>query len=423
VSEEDNSRQGRGGDSDTAMARTGLVASPSTDNIRKSGARKKFRNLVARFSDEEKELETPTGGVDYVKDFLQTISPEEYRNAMRWILEIALTNELDIQVILKYIKSFGRAALRKKLHGWLLFQKFCEQQQITIESIIQQDPVKIISRFILYLQKHQVKSYIIQDAKYATSTLFEDILGKLGSGKNKILSALIIPDKLHIPHKKKYNDIWDISVLLNFYRKQPINSELSDFDIMIKSAILILVFTACRQIEVVNILVESIFYKSETESILLPTLLKQQRSQMTNLQIQKLKDADSQICPVAATLEWLARRKTLDKTAPPTFLMTKTGKAMLDAQSLAIAIRAVLTAAGVPTQYSAYSIKHATISALYNLGFSTTEINIFTGHSESADTAPKYYLKSLGNWPGHKLAVASSRKESGMTVVPDSLEQ
>jgi acetyl esterase/lipase len=144
---------------------------------------------------------------------------------------------------------------------------------------------------------------------------------------------------------------------------------------------------------------------------------------MTNLQVQKLIDADIQICPVAATLEWLARREALGKKAPPTFLITKTGKPMLDAQLLAVAIKAVLTAANVPPQYSSYSIKHATISALYSLGFSTTEINIYTGHSESAETAPNYYLKSLGKWPGFKLATKCSRKELGETVAPNSLEQ
>jgi hypothetical protein len=96
---------------------------------------------------------------------------------------------------------------------------------------------------------------------------------------------------------------------------------------------------------------------------------------------------------------------------------------MRDAQLLAVAINAVLTAVGVPPNYMPYSIKHSTISALYSLGFSTTEINIFTGHSESADTAPKFYLKSLGNWPGHKLATKRSQEGSERTVAPDPLEQ
>jgi hypothetical protein len=99
------------------MAGADMVASSSTDDNKKGGARKGYRGFITRLSYEEKELKTPTGGVDYVEDLLQTISPDEYGEAMRWILDIALTNDLNIQVILKYIRSFGKTALRKKLCG------------------------------------------------------------------------------------------------------------------------------------------------------------------------------------------------------------------------------------------------------------------------------------------------------------------
>jgi hypothetical protein len=62
-----------------------------------------------------------------------------------------------------------------------------------------------------------MKNYIIQDAKYATPTLFEDILGKPGSGKNKILSALIIPEKLHVFHTRRNITIFEIYLYCSIF--------------------------------------------------------------------------------------------------------------------------------------------------------------------------------------------------------------
>jgi hypothetical protein len=420
MSEENSSGRSRSSVGNTAMAGASMVAPTSTVDSEKGGAWRKYRSITARFSNENQELKTSSGEVDHVQNFLQTISPEQYREAMKWILEIAMTSNLDIQVILKYIRTFGRGALRKKLHGWLDFYRYCTLKELSVEQIVQSDSVKLISDFLFFLQQQGVKDYIVKEAKYATSTLFEDILGKIGSGKNKIIAALITPENYHIRHRKKYEKMWNITLLFDYYRKQPENSLLADFDIMIKAAILILIFTACRPCEVVLIRTDSIEFNPETESLILPTITKQNKFEFTNFQVQKL--SDNSICPVAATQEWLARRKSLTN-APPNFLISKTGKPVRDAQLLANAVRNVLDAVGVPPQYSPYTIKHATISALFALGVPTTEVNIFTGHSESANTAPSYYLKTIGNWPDYRLAAFSSPGESGETMAPEDPEQ
>jgi site-specific recombinase XerD len=293
------------------------------------------------------------------------------------------------------------------LRGWLAFYEYCKHENLSVNSVIVQDPIKLITQFIIFLQKQKLQHYAIIKAKCALTTVFEDILGKTNLGKNKLISAMLIPEQLHFSKKRKYTEIWDISLVLDYFRKQQINSNLSDFDIMVKAAILILVFTACRPAEVVSILPTDFSHHSGSEggTLLLPTVVKQHKHEITNLQIQSL--ADTQICPVKSTLEWLKRRDAL-LPRPSTFLVTRSGRPMINAQLLANAIRPVLAAANIPTSYGSYSIKHATISALFRLGFSPTEINIFTGHSELANTAATFYLKSTGKWPGYGIAALST---------------
>jgi hypothetical protein len=141
---------------------------------------------------------------------------------------------------------------------------------------------------------------------------------------------------------------------------------------------------------------------------------------MMNLQIQCVDDV--RICPVEATLRWLARRKTLEGV-PSTFLVSKGGKPVTNSQLLSPAVKSVFNAAHIPLRYAPYTIKHASISALYGLGFPNSEINLFTGHSELADTTARFYLKSFGEWPGKKLAAKTLLEESEPHVVPDPSSQ
>jgi site-specific recombinase XerD len=390
-----------------------MVASPSAINSEQVRHRRKFRDIISGFSNEEEKSKAPTRENDHVSSFLQTISPEIYRSTVQWILQITATRGLDSLVLIRYLQSFGKGTFRKKLRGWLAFYGYCNTKDISIDTIVQEDPIKLLSQFILFLKEKKLSDSAIVDAKSAVSTLLEDILGKSGLGKNKILSVLLIPEELHVPRKKKYSSIWDISLLFSYYRAEPVNSSLSNFDLMIKTVILILAFTACRPSEVVTIVPNRVQYFSESKSMLLPTIVKQHRNRITVLQIQQIQD--EQICPVAATLEWLARLKTLHQS---TFLLTKSGQPLTSAQLLSDPIRSVFDAASIPSFYRPYSIKHAVISALYHLGCTRTEVNIFTGHSELADTAPTFYLKSINEWLGYKLAARYSPGSSGVSVAP-----
>jgi hypothetical protein len=208
--EESNQRRSKSSDGNSAVAEPILVATTSAVNRKDSSSRRKYRDIIAGLTDEEKKLETPTRENDYVSNFLQSISGEDYRKAMSFILEIVKQSELDMKVILNYIKSFGATALRRKLRGWLAFYKYCQEKEISIQQVIDQDPVKIATQFMWFLrqQKEVVSDYVVADAKYALSTLFEDILGKHGIRKSKIVSAMVIPKKLHVPRNKRYTKIW-----------------------------------------------------------------------------------------------------------------------------------------------------------------------------------------------------------------------
>jgi hypothetical protein len=142
--EESNRRRSKSSDGNTSVARPTLVASTSTISGKDNSSRRKYGDIIAGLTDEEKELETPSREDNYVDNFLQSISGENYKEAMRFILQIAKQSELDMRVIVDYIKNFGAPALRRKLRGWLAFYKYCQEKEISIQYVIGQDSVKIV---------------------------------------------------------------------------------------------------------------------------------------------------------------------------------------------------------------------------------------------------------------------------------------
>ena len=78
----------------------------------------------------------------------------------------------------------------------------------------------------------------------------------------------------------------------------------------------------------------------------------------------------------------------------------------------------LLRLAGIPEGYTGYSIRHATITALFRF-MGEKEVNAFTGHSQDAHVALEHYYHLDRNWAGGKLAELKTM----VTVTPRMQEE
>jgi hypothetical protein len=76
-----------------------------------------------------------------------------------------------------------------------------------------------------------------------------------------------------------------------------------------------------------------------------------------------------------------------------------------------------LERAGIDRKYPAYSIRHALITALFDAGLSESQVNAYTGHSNSAHTAATSYFHLNSKWIGH--AIASNALSPAVFVSAD----
>jgi hypothetical protein len=243
--------------------------------------------------------------------------------------------------------------------------------------------------------------------------------------------------------------IWDLDVLLGHLRvAYGDNTALSDHQLMVKTMMLIMIFAASRPVELARMEMPSAEDVGDTEARLRATP-KQRGSERTSVIVHRV--SLTSLCPLAALKEWLRRRRDVSPllfrlrlgeraaadhapaqvraeegmtlvrsqgppsglpgntsqrhVTPPSTTCSSSGYRDLTSRDVAAAFKAVMLAAGIPTRYSAYSIRHATVTALFARGASDEQVAAF-GRWAPGSRVPRlfYYIRATdGTWIGKKL--------------------
>jgi hypothetical protein len=221
--------------------------------------------------------------------------------------------------------------------------------------------------------------------------------------------------------------IWDLDVLLSHVQEAyGNNSALPRKQLMEKTMLLIMVFGMSRPAEIARMEMPQPG-DIRTEEACLRTIAKQRGTARTPVIIRRLSNAS--LCPLAALNAWLEMRRS----DPSPCLFTKErrerakapGKKPASAHSTQTpapasagiresdlptgyvrrAFRAIMSAAGIPERYTAYTIRHATVTALFMRGATDEQVAAF-GRWAKDSRVPRlfYYIHATdGAWIGKTL--------------------
>jgi hypothetical protein len=209
---------------------------------------------------------------------------------------------------------------------------------------------------------------------------------------------------------RRYDTIWDIDRLFAWIAHHwGRNSDLTLEDLQTKTMMLIMTFSACRLAELSRMERPAQVEEDATVATL-HTVLKQQQTLRQQLVIRRITRAE--LCPVRTLAAWLHRTPdggdglafhVMGRETPP-----KTGYRALRAlrtPDICPKLLRVMQGAGVPAQYTAYSIKHAVVTKLYRMG-ATDEQVVAYGHWAKGSLTPRrwYNIATLEEeWLGAKL--------------------
>jgi hypothetical protein len=242
-------------------------------------------------------------------------------------------------------------------------------------------------------------------AKSAAIFLLEQLLRVRELGHDRFVMDFSTSTIITNPSKAKYKAIWDLNILLEFIRSSPPLSDLTNNQLVARVVALFMIFAMARPIEVFRADYSKQSFSQNGQQLSIPTKRKTDKGNNTSL-LSLFRLPDKSLCPIRYWEELLRRaQRTLGSSFafPSSNFFWDSDRPMSSSAHLCVVTKSLLHQASIPKEFSTYSIRHATITKLFSIVPNKAQINAFTGHSNLANTAPKFYLHQSGNWLGYKL--------------------
>jgi site-specific recombinase XerD len=218
---------------------------------------------------------------------------------------------------------------------------------------------------------------------------------------------------------RRYHTIWNLDRLLGHLRRRfGTNSTLTDKQLQVKAMLLTMIFSLCRLEEIARMRAAS--RQQDTDAFVLVMTQKQSQDQMQMVPLRTLECAET--CPVRALQEWAAR----GHGRPPGYLFLdwRTGRKWTRNRISNMFLR-VMHASRIPAFYGAYSIKHATVTALSRRGATMEQIIAAGRWAPGSRTPQQYYdIPTLDHeWLGNLLVKADPAGDVQTQPPPEEEEE
>jgi integrase len=198
----------------------------------------------------------------------------------------------------------------------------------------------------------------------------------------------------------KYREIWDLQILIRFIMKGPLPHMLAAKDLMARAAALFMIFVPCRPIGMLRMNPRSETWDEDARTVEVTTQEKTNRGRDRTAAVIRAINIP-QLCPLSHYKLLKARAEELGHR--DTLWVSDAGKPFGQSAIICKLLLSLLRQAGIPEKFTAYSIRHALITALFELGFQETQVNAYTGHSNRSHTAVSSYFHLDNKWVGRSL--------------------
>jgi hypothetical protein len=206
---------------------------------------------------------------------------------------------MSFPAFLHWVNDMKYDAKRHRINAWHHWYNFCEDQHLTIPSlIVSNNPAHLISDFLLYLLEGKVASSPARAAKSAAVFLLEQLLNISDLGHNRVVTSFTASTtSAPSSSKSRYRTIWDLDILLNHISLSPPLYLLSLDALMARTMALLMIYAMARPIEVLRAEHEEAVFSSDGQQLSIPTRRKTDKGkQGSNLTVFRL--SDSRIFPV-----------------------------------------------------------------------------------------------------------------------------
>ncbi|KAA6379695.1 MAG: hypothetical protein EZS28_024776, partial [Streblomastix strix] len=206
-----------------------------------------------------------------------------------------------------------------------------------------------------------------------------------------LVKQLMRKIRMRLRQTDKEKQIWDLDILLNYFKQLVPILEQNLLSIEQRRAIaatLVMVFTVAGLAELHRAVLLS---TSEDEYIIQTTILK---CPQRIAEFKTCKIPDERICPLRWFKSWFSDREPNIPNKAQELWRISHAERYIQADDLNKAIKAVQQSISISKTYSVTSIRAAAITKLLKHNVSSMKVDRFTHHSDTASTVRQYYDKN-----------------------------
>jgi hypothetical protein len=192
-----------------------------------------------------------------------------------------------------------------------------------------------------------------------------------------------------------------LEVVIDFICKGKPTAELLWMELMMRAAVLFMIFIPCRAVGMWRMNAQHEKWASDGESVEIPVREKTDHGRGSSTLVI-CSSMVSNLCPLTCykLLKEGARRRGVHSS----LWCTEAGALYKQASVISRFLKKFLRLAGIPNEFAGHSIRHSLITWFFNHGWSEVQVNAYTGHSNNSHTALDHYFHLDEKWLGTELA-------------------
>ncbi|KAA6365658.1 MAG: hypothetical protein EZS28_038816 [Streblomastix strix] len=271
-----------------------------------------------------------------------------------------------------------------------VFDDLRKEKIYTVQNIIDQKMPFILTEFMTWLTRtRKTKPSSAMHHTSILNTMLSLIFGtvQVSTTVQRLTTHAISNHQINNP---RYGSTWDINQLFEYWRERPESNLLSNEELQIKLASLLMSLCFVRMEEMANIDL-SVSFIDDIENraaVCIPPIQSVQRERY-----DVRKTEEPKVCPTETLFVWLTRLREHLQQRPTNIIhlfWTENWK-QADQRYICTRLERLVLTLGVQNA-TANSIRHASSTELAAQGFDGRTINVFTHHTSDSNMNKKFYF-------------------------------
>jgi hypothetical protein len=286
--------------------------------------------------------------------------------------------------------GYRQATLKNYNFAWGVWAKFLHETNtdVSVYANVENSEKGFVTFLQWMMKKGVFSTALFLLVRSAVSSLFRIVF----SGKEfgtlypaRLLARNIRKEK---PRMAKHKEVFDITLLLNQYRRMGDNTDLRDSELRGKVATMLMLYIMLRPVDMLRMDMSAMI---EVEGGLHFSAVIKNAPEYSECVLSRV--AEKVICPVDAVMElWHRVQDHMGDTKGKGLFFDDLFTQPLNKYNLERDMKLIMFFAGIPNHFTPYSIKHASMTYRIASGVDEKWINRNARLSQRTNTAVRHYF-------------------------------